>query len=101
MVAAIVMGLFAATMLTGVRIPVSAATIVVGAAQGAAFSVPAATSFAVLFGVPRRMAWGCMICGVASDTSRTLLFGAWIDRNGCYSHILLAMSFSSAPTASA
>jgi uncharacterized membrane protein YjjB (DUF3815 family) len=33
----------------------------------------------MLFGVPLRMAWGCAICGIASHTSRTLLFGAGID----------------------
>jgi uncharacterized membrane protein YjjP (DUF1212 family) len=78
-VAAIAMGLFAAMLLTGVRIPVAGPTIVVGAAQDAVFSALAAAGFAVLFGVPMRMAWGCVICGVASHTSRTLLFGAGID----------------------
>jgi len=78
-VAAIAIGLFAATMLTGVRIPVAGPTIVAGAAQDAVFSALAAAGFAVLFGVPVRMAWGCVICGVASHTSRTLLFGAGID----------------------
>ena len=78
-VAAIAMGLFAAMMLTGVRIPVAGSTIVVSAAQDAVFSALAAAGFAVLFGVPVRMAWGCVICGIASHTSRTLLFGAGID----------------------
>jgi uncharacterized membrane protein YjjP (DUF1212 family) len=78
-VAAIAMGLFAAMMLTGVRIPVAGPTIVVSAAQDAAFSALAAAGFAVLFGVPVRMAWGCVICGIASHTSCTLLFGAGID----------------------
>lgn len=73
-VAAIAIGLFAATLLTGVHIPVAGKTIVVTPAQDAIFSALAASGFAVLFGVPARMAWGCLICGIASHTTRTLLF---------------------------
>lgn len=72
-VAAIVMGLFAAMMLTSVRIPVGGPTIVASVAQDAVFSALAATGYAVLFDVPARMAWGCTICGIASQTFRTLL----------------------------
>jgi uncharacterized membrane protein YjjB (DUF3815 family) len=78
-VAAIAMGLFAAMMLTGVRIPVGGPTIVVSVAQDAVFSALAATGYAVLFDVPARMAWGCVICGIASHTFRTLLYGAGLD----------------------
>jgi uncharacterized membrane protein YjjP (DUF1212 family) len=78
-VAAIAIGLFAAMTLTGVSIPVAGPTTVVGPAEDAIFSALAASGFAVLFGVPLRMAWGCVVCGIASHTSRTLLFGAGID----------------------
>lgn len=77
--AAIAMGLFAATMLTGLRIPVSGAMIVVRAVQDALFSALAATGYSVLFGVPARRAWACVVCGIASHTSRTLLFSAGVD----------------------
>jgi uncharacterized membrane protein YjjP (DUF1212 family) len=78
-IAAIAMGLFAAMTLTGVQIPVAGPTIVIGAVQDAVFSALAAAGFAVLFGVPARIAWGCVVCGIASHTSRTLLFNAGID----------------------
>jgi uncharacterized membrane protein YjjP (DUF1212 family) len=78
-IVAIAMGLFAAMTVTGVRIPVAGGTTVVAVAEDAGFSALAATGYAVLFGVPLRMAWGCMLCGIASHAGRTLLFDAGID----------------------
>ncbi len=78
-VAAIAMGLFAAMALTGVRIPVAGATTVIAVPEDAVFSALAAAGYAVLFGVPVRMAWGCVLCGVGSHTGRAFLFDAGID----------------------
>lgn len=78
-VSAIALGLFAAMVLTRVRIPVAGAAVVIGPAQDALFSGLAAAGYAVLFSVPARMAWACALCGIASHTSRVLLFGAGVD----------------------
>ncbi len=78
-VSAIALGLFAATVLTRVQIPVAGAAMVIGPAQDALFSGLAAAGYAVLFSVPARMAWVCVLCGIASHTSRALLFGLGVD----------------------
>lgn len=93
---AIAMGLVAATMLTGVRIPVAAATTVVAVWQDALFSALAAAGFAVLFGVPPRRAWACILCGIASHTLRTSLFSAGVDLIGGTLAGALAASFLAA-----
>jgi uncharacterized membrane protein YjjP (DUF1212 family) len=98
-VSAIALGLFAATALTGVRIPVAGQTLVIGAAQDAVFSALAAAGFALLFGVPARMAWACAICGVASHTLRVGLFDFGVDLIsgtllGALAAGLLAMAFA-------
>lgn len=76
---AIGLGLFAATQLTGVAIPVTAPSLTIAAAEDAVFSALAAAGFVLLFGVPMRMAWAAIVCGVASHTSRALLFHAGVD----------------------
>jgi uncharacterized membrane protein YjjB (DUF3815 family) len=43
------------------------------------FSALAAGGYALLFSVPRRLAWACAVCGVASHTLRTLLFHSGLD----------------------
>ena len=68
----IAIGLFIATVVTGVTIPVAPPTLALGVAEDAAFSALAAVGFASLFDVPGRMIWACVVCGVASHTSRTL-----------------------------
>ena len=73
------LGVFGATQLTGVGLPVIAASVTVGVAQDALFSALAACGYAVLFSVPTRMAWACGVCGVASHTLRTLLFHSGVD----------------------
>jgi uncharacterized membrane protein YjjP (DUF1212 family) len=75
----IAIGLFAATVVTGVTIPVSTPTLVLGVAEDAAFSALAAVGFAFFFDVPGRMVWACVVCGVASHTSRTLGLHLGID----------------------
>jgi uncharacterized membrane protein YjjP (DUF1212 family) len=76
---AIALGLGLATLLTGVALPVQEAARVVGVPQDAAFSALAALGFAFLFSVPPRMAWACVLCGVASHTTRTALAHLGID----------------------
>lgn len=78
-IAAIAVGLFAATVVTGVTIPVNAPTVVIGVPQDALFSALAAAGFALLFSVPLRLAWACLLCGVASHSLRALLFHDGID----------------------
>jgi uncharacterized membrane protein YjjP (DUF1212 family) len=69
---AIAFGLFVATVVTGAAIPVVEASRYVGIPEDAAFSALAAVGFALLFNVPPRVAWACVVCGVASHTTRTL-----------------------------
>jgi len=78
-VLAIAFGIFCATWITGVGIPVASPTLTIGVPQDALFSALAAGGFALLFNVPARMAWACAICGLASHTLRTLLFHYGID----------------------
>jgi uncharacterized membrane protein YjjP (DUF1212 family) len=78
-VLAIALGLFGATQLTGVGVPVDSPTLIIGVPQDALFSALAAGGYALLFNVPARMAWACAFCGVASHTLRTLLFSFGVD----------------------
>jgi uncharacterized membrane protein YjjP (DUF1212 family) len=75
---AIAFGLYGAMVLTGVRIPVDAPLITLPVPQDALFSALAAIGFAALFGVPPRIAWACLVCGVASHALRTLLMDAGV-----------------------
>jgi uncharacterized membrane protein YjjB (DUF3815 family) len=77
--AAIALGLFAATMITGVIIPVDEPTRAIPIPQDALFSALAALGYAFLFNVPPRVAWACVLCGVASHTTRTFCLGQGID----------------------
>ena len=77
--AAIALGLFVATVLTGVTIPVAAPTRTIGVPEDAVFSALAALGYAFLFNVPARVAWACVVCGVASHTTRTLCVHLGID----------------------
>jgi len=77
--AAISIGLFAATALTGVAIPVDVPTTAIDVGQDALFSALAATGFALLFGVPSHIAWACAVCGIASHTLRAVLFHLGMD----------------------
>lgn len=69
---AIAFGLFVATVLTGVAIPVEEATRAIPVPEDAVFSALAALGYVALFNVPARIAWACVVCGVASHTLRTL-----------------------------
>jgi uncharacterized membrane protein YjjP (DUF1212 family) len=76
---AVAVGLFVATLLTGIAVPIDAQTVAIDTLQDAAFSAVAASGFALLFGVPRRMLWASALCGVASHTLRAVVFHAGID----------------------
>ena len=78
-VLAIALGVFAATRLTSIGVPVDSPTLTIGVPQDALYSALAAGGYALLFNVPARMAWACGICGVASHTLRTLLFHFGLD----------------------
>ena len=79
LVFAVALGLFAATRLTGIDIPIDGPAATIGVPQDAVFSALAGGGYALLFGVPRRLAWACAVCGVASHTLRTLLFHFGLD----------------------
>ena len=78
-VLAIGLGIFAATLLTGVSIPVDAQTATIEVPEDALFSALAGGGYALLFNVPLRMAWACAVCGLISHSLRTLLFQHGID----------------------
>ena len=63
--------MFIATVVTGATIPVDEPARLIGLPEDALFSALAAIGFALLFNVPPRMAWACVVCGVASHTTRT------------------------------
>jgi uncharacterized membrane protein YjjP (DUF1212 family) len=69
---AIAFGLYVATVVTGASIPVQEPAIAIPVPEDAVFSALAAIGFAMLFNVPARVAWACVVCGVASHTTRTL-----------------------------
>ncbi len=76
---AIAFGLFVATVVTGVAIPVDAPAQAIGVPEDAVFSALAALGYAFLFDVPARVFWACIVCGVASHTTRTLCVHLGID----------------------
>ena len=76
---AIAFGLFVATILTGAAIPVQEPTLAIAIWQDAVFSALSALGYVFLFGVPARVAWACVICGIASHTTRTLGVHVGID----------------------
>lgn len=75
---AIAFGLYGAMVITGVGIPVDAPVIPLPVAADALFSALAAVGYAALFGVPPRVAWACLVCGIASHALRTLLLHAGV-----------------------
>jgi uncharacterized membrane protein YjjP (DUF1212 family) len=76
---AIAFGLFVATVLTGAKIPVDAPSKLLSIPEDALFSALAALGYLFLFNVPGRIAWACVVCGVASHTTRTLCMHLGID----------------------
>ncbi|HXM27791.1 MAG TPA: threonine/serine exporter family protein [Chthoniobacterales bacterium] len=76
---AITFGLFAAMSLTGAKIPVEAPLRLLPIPEDALFSALAALGYLFLFNVPARIAWACVVCGVASHTARTLCLHLGVD----------------------
>jgi uncharacterized membrane protein YjjP (DUF1212 family) len=76
---AIAFGLFVATVVTGASIPVVEPARAIAIPQDAVFSALAALGYAFLFNVPARVAWACVLCGVASHTTRTICVHLGID----------------------
>ena len=75
----IALGLFSATIATGVAIPVDQSTAVQPVLADAAYSALAAAGFALLFNVPVRLAWVCAVCGLVSHPLRTALLQTGLD----------------------
>jgi uncharacterized membrane protein YjjB (DUF3815 family) len=75
----IALGLFSATIATGVSIPVDERTVLQPVLADAAFSALAAVGFALLFNVPMRLAWVCAACGLVSHPLRTALLHTGLD----------------------
>jgi uncharacterized membrane protein YjjP (DUF1212 family) len=76
---AITFGLFAAMSLTGAKIPVEAPLRLLPIPEDALFSALAALGYLFLFNVPARIAWACVVCGIASHTARTLCLHLGVD----------------------
>jgi uncharacterized membrane protein YjjP (DUF1212 family) len=76
---AIALGLFAATVATRVAIPVVEPARVIAIPEDALFSALAALGYAFLFNVPARVAWACVLCGIASHTTRTFSLECGLD----------------------
>jgi len=76
---AITFGLFAAMSLTSAKIPVEAPLRLLPIPEDALFSALAALGYLFLFNVPARIAWACVVCGVASHTARTLCLHLGVD----------------------
>jgi uncharacterized membrane protein YjjP (DUF1212 family) len=76
---AIALGLFVATVLSGVTIPVWQPPRTIALPEDVVFSALAALGYAFLFNVPARVAWACVLCGVASHSTRTLCVHLGID----------------------
>jgi uncharacterized membrane protein YjjP (DUF1212 family) len=76
---AIAFGLFVATVLTGAKIPVEAPLKLLSVPEDALFSALAALGYLFLFNVPGRIAWACVVCGMASHTTRTLCMHLGVD----------------------
>jgi uncharacterized membrane protein YjjB (DUF3815 family) len=72
-VTAIAVGLFAATVVTGIGIPLSAASPLLPVVEDALFSAIATVGYICLFNVPVRLAWACILCGLCSHALRTAL----------------------------
>jgi uncharacterized membrane protein YjjP (DUF1212 family) len=76
---AIAFGLFVATFLTGANILVQSSLRLLSVPEDAVFSALAALGYLFLFNVPFHLAWACVVCGVASHTTRTLCMHLGID----------------------
>ena len=76
----IAIGLFIATVVTGAKIPVESPLRLLSVPEDAFFSALAALGYLFLFNVPARIAWACVVCGIASHTMRTLCMHLGVDQ---------------------
>lgn len=72
---AIALGLYTASRVTGIEIPVVAASQAISVPEDALFSALAAIGFLFLFNVPGHLAWASVLCGLASHSLRTVCVG--------------------------
>lgn len=70
-VLAITLGLYAAASLLGDVLPISGAPPLLATSEDLLFSALAGAGYALLFNVPARAAWVCVICGMAGHGLRT------------------------------
>jgi hypothetical protein len=68
-----------ATVVTGVTVLVEEPARAIAIPEDAVFSALAALGYAFLFDVPARVAWVCVLCGIAGHTTRTLCVHLGID----------------------
>jgi len=78
-VVAIALGLFAATVVTGVGIPVSDSSPLLPIPEDAVFSALTTIGYVFLFNVTARVAWACVLCGVCCHALRTALMHLGLD----------------------
>ena len=78
-VTAIAFGLFAATVITGIEIPISVSTPLLPITQDMLFSATATIGYVFLFNVPARAAWACLLCGLTSHSLRTTTMHLGLD----------------------
>jgi uncharacterized membrane protein YjjP (DUF1212 family) len=72
-VMAIAFGLFLAASLAGGTLPVASKPALLPVGEDLLFSALAAIGFALLFNVPSKAVWACMLCGMAGHGLRTAL----------------------------
>jgi uncharacterized membrane protein YjjP (DUF1212 family) len=78
-VTAIAFGLFAATVVTGIEIPISGSAQLLPIPQDMLFSALATIGYVFLFNVSARAAWACIVCGLASHALRTTAMHLGLD----------------------
>ena len=78
-VVAIALGLFAATMVTGVGISITGSTPLLAISEDAVFSALTTIGYVFLFNVTARAAWACILCGVCCHALRTTLLHCGLD----------------------
>ena len=78
-VMAIAFGLFLAAGLAGGTLPVDSRTGLLPIGEDLLFSALAAIGFSLLFNVPAKAAWACMLCGMAGHGLRTALAHAGLN----------------------
>jgi uncharacterized membrane protein YjjP (DUF1212 family) len=75
----IALGLFVATFITGIRIPVVGSMALLPLLEDALFTAVTTIGFVFLFNVGYRVAWGCVVCGLCGHTLRTALMHLGLD----------------------